>query len=82
MDIWIQCGQAEYDFVENVSGPGMLTLHLIKRGLTGKRLDKIYGSGSDVFDVSCPVGLRHTIIIKMQVFLVPTVLVCLSFFGK
>ena len=30
------------DFAENFSGKGMVTCHLIKRGLVGKRLDIVY----------------------------------------
>ena len=35
-------GYAKLDFAENFSGKGMVTCHLIKRGLVGKRLDIVY----------------------------------------
>ena len=35
-------GRANLDFVENFSGKGMVTCHLIQRGLVGKRHDVVY----------------------------------------
>ena len=41
------CGKAKLDFSENFAGKAMITCHLLKKGLLGKRFDIVYSHGKD-----------------------------------
>ena len=41
------CGKAKLDFAENFAGKAMITCHLLKKGLLGKRFDIVYSHGKD-----------------------------------
>ena len=47
-----------YDFVENFAGRAMISLHLLKLGFHGKRLDKRY-SEDDAYDATTTTGIRQ-----------------------